>query len=162
MSGIEAALGLGADAVRRLGALNVLIAEDAERLLSRLRLSNAEHERLAAMGTGWWRVSPAMDEAAARELIYRIGPDAFTERALLAWARSGSKADDPAWRALATLPQRWTAPVFPLKAADFMARGVEKGPALGKALANAEEAWIAAGFPKNADALGKIADAAVQ
>jgi poly(A) polymerase len=158
MSGIEAALGLGADAIRRLGALNVLIAEDAERLLSRLRLSNAEHERLAAMGTGWWRVSPAMDEAAARELIYRIGPDAFAERALLAWARSDSKADDPAWRALATLPQRWTAPVFPLKAADFMARGIEKGPELGRALAAAEERWIAAGFPMDGTELRRVID----
>jgi tRNA nucleotidyltransferase/poly(A) polymerase len=162
MGEIEAALGLGADAVRRLGALAVLIAEDAARLLSRLRLSNAEHERLAAMGTGWWRVSPTMDEPAARELIYRVGPEHFAERALLAWARSQARSDDPAWRALATLPQRWTAPVFPLKAADFMARGIEKGPALGKALANAEEAWITAGFPKNADALARIADAAVQ
>ena len=162
MSEIEAALGFGADAVRRLGALNVLIAEDAERLLSRLRLSNAEHARLAAMGTGWWHLSPEMDESAARELIYRIGPDAFAERALLAWARSQAGADDPAWHALAMLPQRWSAPAFPLKAADFIARGIEKGPALGKALARAEEAWIAAGFPVDAQTLRKIADAAVR
>ena len=27
--------------------------------------------------------------------------------------------------------QRWTAPLFPLKAADFMKRGVPQGPALG-------------------------------
>jgi poly(A) polymerase len=161
-SAIEAAMSLPADAVRRLGALNVLIAEDAERLWERLRLSNAEHERLAAMGVDWWRVSPALDETAARTLIYRIGPDAFAERALLAWARSEAGADDPAWRALATLPQRWCAPVFPLKAADFIARGVEKGPALGKALAQAEEAWIAAGFPVEAPALERIADAAVR
>jgi poly(A) polymerase len=162
MSAIEAAMGLPADAVRRLGALNVLIAEDAERLRQRLRLFNAEHERLAAMGVDWWRVSPAMDETAARALIYRIGPDAFAERALLAWARSESRADDAAWRALATLPQRWRTPVFPLKAADFIARGVEKGPALGKALAQAEEAWIAAGFPAEAPALETIADAAAK
>jgi len=162
ISAIEATMGLGADAVRRLGALNVLIVEDAERLLSRLRLSKAEHERLAAMGTDWWRLSPAMDETAAHALIYRIGPDAFAERTLLAWARSESRTDDPAWRALATLPQRWQAPVFPLKAADFIARGVEKGPALGKALAQAEEAWIAAGFPAAADKLDEIADAAVR
>jgi poly(A) polymerase len=158
MSAIEMAMGLPADAVRRLGALNVLIVEDAERLSSRLRLSNAEHERLAAMGTDWWRVSPAMDEAAARALIYRIGPDAFAERALLAWARSEASADDAAWRDLATLPQRWTAPAFPLKAADFIARGVGKGPALGRALANAEEAWIAAGFPMDGIELRRIID----
>ncbi len=68
--------------------------------------------------------------------------------------------DDAAWRALATLPQRWTAPAFPLRAADFIARGVEKGPALGAALGRAEEAWIAAGFPMDRRALDAIADAA--
>ena len=47
-----------------------------------------------------------------------------------------------------------------MKAADFIARGVEKGPALGAALAAAEEAWIAAGFPADAAALDAIAIAA--
>jgi hypothetical protein len=136
--------------MRRLAALNVQIAEDADRLLARLRLSNAEHERLAAMGTEWWRVSPAMGDVAARALIYRVGPDVFVERALLAFARAGADPTDAAWRDLAALPQRWTAPVFPLRAADLIARGVEKGPALGKALDAAEEAWIVADFPMDA------------
>ena len=162
MSGIEATMGLAGDPVRRLGALNVLVAEDADRLMVRLRLSNAEHAHLAAMGADWWRVSPAMDEATARTLIYRTGADAFVERALLAWARAQVPTDDPAWRALATLPQRWSAPVFPLKAADFMTRGVEKGPALGEALRRAEEAWVAAGFPAEPETLGRIADAAAK
>ena len=39
-----------------------------------------------------------------------------------------------------------------------MARGVEKGPALGAALARAEEAWIAAGFPMEGLPLRKIMD----
>ena len=38
-----------------------------------------------------------------------------------------------------------------------MARGVERGPALGAALRAAEEAWIAAGFPQDATALARIA-----
>ena len=64
--------------------------------------------------------------------------------------------------ALASLPQRWTAPVFPLKAADFIKRGIAKGPALGEALRAAEAAWIAAGFPDEADgAQAAIADKAV-
>ena len=67
-----------------------------------------------------------------------------------------------AWHALATLPARWSAPVFPLKAADFIKRGVEKGPALGAALAAAEKAWIAAGFPGEQKALDAIAAAATQ
>ena len=152
MAKVETAVGVTPDATRRLGALGVWVAEDAERLWQRLRLSNAEHEGLAALD-GWWRMSPAMSEAAARELIYRIGPEHFTERVLLAWARSWNGARNAEWHVLATLPRRWSAPAFPLKAADFIARGVEKGPSLGAALARAEEAWIKSGFPMDQRAL---------
>jgi poly(A) polymerase len=58
------------------------------------------------------------------------------------------------------LPQRWTAPTFPLKAADLLARGVEKGPALGGALRAAEAAWIMAGFPTDEASLARLAAAA--
>ena len=40
---VEAAVGITPGATRRLGALAVWVAEDAERLWQRLRLSNAEH-----------------------------------------------------------------------------------------------------------------------
>ncbi len=62
MAKVEAATGRGADAVRRLGALNVLVREDAERLAERLRLSNAEAERLVAL-EHWWRVKPEIGRA---------------------------------------------------------------------------------------------------
>src|SRR5262245_52645555 len=55
MTKIEAALRLSPDPVRRLGALAARIHEDAERLQQRLRLSNAEFERLTSMGERWWR-----------------------------------------------------------------------------------------------------------
>ena len=60
-----------------------------------------------------------------------------------------------------TLPQRWSAPKFPLKAADFIARGIAEGPALGQVLALAEDAWLAADFPLEQAALDAIADQAV-
>jgi poly(A) polymerase len=148
--------------VRRLAGLAVSVAEDAERLCERLRLANVEHERLASMADGWWRIDPAMGETSARVLLYRIGPAHYLDRALIAWARSGAEAADLAWRELATLPERWQAPVFPLKAADFIARGLPKGPQLGRALAAAEEQWIAAGFPEDAPALQGIADRAAR
>jgi poly(A) polymerase len=153
---VEAATGTPADAVRRLGALGVAVIEDAERLRQRLRLFNAEHARLAAID-GWWRVSPAHGAHAGRALLYRLGPVFFVDRVLVAWARSPQGAADTAWRELATLPQRWTAPAFPLKAADLMRRGMAKGPKLGVALRAAEEAWIAADFPADAAALDAIA-----
>jgi len=156
MAKVETAAGLQADAVQRFGALGVRIAEDAERLWQRLRLSNAEHERLKSMAQAWWRISPA-DDKAGRALLYRLGPEGFVDRVLLAWARSPESAHDPAWRELSKLPEHWTAPVFPLKAADFIKRGVPQGPALGAALHEAEEAWIAADFPADEAAVAAIA-----
>ena len=158
---VEAALGAAPDAVRRLGALGVWVAEDAERLTRRMRLSNAESERLLALET-WWRVAPKSDAQSGRALLYRLGPRSFTDHVLLAWTRSEAGAADRAWLALAQLPQRWTAPVFPLKAADFIRRGIAAGPALGAALRAAEAAWIAADFPADRAAIEAIADRAVQ
>jgi poly(A) polymerase len=157
----EAAIGAAPDATRRLGALGVYVMEDAERLSQRLRLSNAEFERLIALEF-WWRVRPAAGEHAARVLLYQLGPVSFTDRVLVAWSRSDAGAADRAWHDLATLPQRWTAPRFPLKAADFLNRGVAKGPDMGAALRAAEQAWIDADFPEDCAAIDAIADHIVQ
>ena len=157
---VEAAAALAPDPVRRLGALGLFTVEDAARLRDRLRLFNAEHERLVAMVERWWRVSPTHGEAEARALLYRLGPVRFADRVLLAWSRSRAGAADPTWQALATRPARWTPPRFPLRAADLMSRGLARGPALGAALRAAEEAWIAAGFPSDRETLADIASRA--
>ncbi len=162
MAKVEVAIGQAPDPVRRLGALAVRVAEDAERLWQKLRLTNNEHERLGSMADGWHRFSQGVGEQAARALLYRLGPQHFTDQVLLGWARSQSSANAADWHALATLPARWTAPTFPLKAADFMKRGVVQGPALGAALAASEEAWIAAGFPGDQTALDAIAGNAMR
>jgi poly(A) polymerase len=158
---LEISLSLPPDPARRLAALGVLVTEDAERLRERLRLANAESERLVSMGDAWWRIVAGLSEQAARVLLYRLGPDGYLDRVLLAWSRAPEGVADPQWRALATLPSRWSAPLFPLKAADFMARGVEKGPRLGAAMRAAEEAWVETGFPLDREALARIVDEAV-
>jgi poly(A) polymerase len=154
---VEDAIGVPPDPVRRLGALGVMVREDAERLTQRLRLANAEAERLALLEC-WWRVDPEAGEYAARVLLYRLKPQSYLDRVLVAWTRSQAGAADAAWRALATLPQRWIAPAFPLRAADFTRRGVPAGPPLGVAMRAAEAAWIAADFPAERAALETIAD----
>ncbi len=163
MAKVEASAGVQADAVQRLGALAARIPEDAERLAQRLRLSNAEHGRLKSMSDAWWQLTPA-NEKGARALLYRLGAERFVDRVLLGWSRSWPRSSravqDDAWRALAMLPERWAIPVFPLKAADFMKRGVARGPALGAAMHEAEAAWIAADFPAEPEAVAAIAAAA--
>ncbi|HTH34034.1 MAG TPA: CCA tRNA nucleotidyltransferase [Xanthobacteraceae bacterium] len=161
MAKVEAAIGAPADAVQRLGALGVATMEDAERLSERLRLSNAEFERLMALEY-WWRVKPAAGEHAARVLLYQLGTKSFVDRALVAWSRSDAGAADAAWRQLATLAQRWIAPIFPLKAQDFLSRGVPKGPPMGAALRAAEQAWVDADFPDDRAAIEAIAERAAQ
>ena len=160
MIAAERLLGLKPDAVRRLGALAVAVTEDARRVALRLRLSNAETRALDSMGHRWWRLA-GMDEATARRRLYRLGEDRYRDRLMLAWARAGGIAGSTPWRELATLPERWSAPKFPLKAADFIARGIAEGPALGQVLALAEDAWLAANFPLDETALGAIADQTV-
>src|SRR3984893_745189 len=157
MISVERLLGLKPDAVRRLGALAVAVTEDAKRVAARLRLSNAETKAPDSMGHRWWGVG-GLDEAIARRRLYRLGEDRYRDRLMLAWARAGADADSAHWRELAALPERWRAPKFPLKAAGFLARGITEGPALGRVLALAEDAWLAADFPLDQPALNAIAD----
>jgi poly(A) polymerase len=157
MIAAERMLGLKPDPIRRLGALGVAVTEDAKRLAIRLRLTNGETRALDSMGHRWWRLA-GMDEAAAKRRLYRLGEARYRDRLLLAWARAGNDVKPAPWRELASLPERWTAPKFPLKAADFKARGITDGPALGQALALAEDAWLAADFPLEKPALAAIAD----
>ncbi len=159
MIAAERVLGLAPNPVRRLAALAVAVTEDAKRVASRLRLSNAEARALDSMGHRWWRFV-GKDEARARRLLYRIGEDPYRDRLMLAWARAGAGSDPGHWRELAVLPQRWSAPKFPLKAADFIARGIAEGPALGHVLTLAEDAWLAADFPLDQSTLDAIADRA--
>jgi tRNA nucleotidyltransferase/poly(A) polymerase len=157
----ERLLGFEPDAVRRLGALAVAVTEDAKRVATRLRLTNAEIRVLDSMGHRWWRLA-GMDEATARRRLYRLGAERYRDRLMLAWARAGEEDSGLArWRELATLPERWSAPKFPLKAADFIARGIAEGPALGHVLRLAEDAWLAADFPLDEGALKAIADQTV-
>jgi poly(A) polymerase len=160
MIAAERKLGLEPDAVRRLGALAVAVTEDARRIAQRLRLSKVETKRLDSMGHRWWRLG-GMDEATARRRLYRLGESRYHDRAMLAWARAGRGVELAYWPDLVTLPQRWRAPAFPLKAADFIARGFAEGPALGHVLTLAEDAWLAADFPLDTAALTTIADQTV-
>ncbi|MBX9646123.1 MAG: CCA tRNA nucleotidyltransferase [Xanthobacteraceae bacterium] len=160
MISAERALGLTPNAVRRLAALTVAVTEDAKRVAARLRLSNAEAKALDSMGHRWWRLT-GMDEARARQRLYRLGEEQYRDRLMLAWARSSGRHDANYWREFASLPQRWSAPKFPLKAADFISRGIAEGPALGHVLTLAEDGWLAADFPLEPAALAAIADQTV-
>ncbi|MGE3989895.1 CCA tRNA nucleotidyltransferase [Pseudorhodoplanes sp.] len=160
MAAIEAAVGEEPDAIRRLGALAIFVSEDADRLFERLRLSNAEHGRLFAMADGWWRNGGDIAPQTARALLYRLGAAGYADRVMLSWTRSRDVPDNERRQHLLALPARWQPPACPIAAADLMARGVAKGPALGAALRRAEAAWIAADFPSDPATIAAMADRA--
>ncbi len=166
----EDTLGLAPDPVRRLAALALFVREDAERLASRWRLSNVEARRLDSMV---WRFHRVIElarggdhERAFRVRLYRLGEARFRDRILMGWARGGGEGaagggvESAHWQALYDLPDRAPVPVFPLRAADFIARGFAQGPALGDVMAMAEDDWIEAGFPLDASQVRAIADQA--
>src|SRR6202023_2130662 len=99
MIAAERLLGFEANAIRRLGALAVAVTEDARRVATRLRLTNAETRALDSMGHRWWRLA-GMDEATARRRLYRLGVDRYRDRLMLAWARVGADAGSTLWREL--------------------------------------------------------------
>ena len=150
MIAVERELGLAPNAVRRLAALTVAVTEDARRVAARLRLSNAETKALELDGPSLVAARrQGRGAGAAAALSARRGSlSRPADAGLGAGGRRGNGA--ARWRELATLPQRWSAPKFPLKAADFIARGIAEGPALGHVLTLAEDAWLAADFPLDA------------
>lgn len=159
MIAIENMIGFEPHAIRRLAALAVQVREDTLRVAARLRLSNAEAAALESMGHRWWRFA-GLDDFQARIRVYKLSPERFRNRVMMGWARSNG--DEAYWRVLLSLPERWARPVFPLKAADFIARGLKPGPSLGKALAQAEQDWINADFPLDPASLDAIASASAR
>lgn len=157
----ENAIGLAPDPIRRLGALGVIVSEDAERLTQRLRLANAEHDRLVSMSEGWWRIGAQSSPPQMRALLYRLGSERFIDRVLLAWSRAPESLSDAHWQEVVGLPRHWSPPDFPVTSAQVMTRGVERGPLLGKILRAAEEAWIGADFPDDRSSIERILDEAI-
>jgi len=153
LAAIEAHLNLHAYPVRRLAALAVAGPVDARRLAKELKLSNAESASLKHMGAPEPEIHPALSKVEQRHLLYRLGPERYDDRVLIAWSCSDASVDDKEWLSVSTLPKRWTPPEFSISGEDLIARGFKPGPELGKALRELEERWIASNFKLSKDKL---------
>jgi poly(A) polymerase len=136
----------------RLAVLSCRIEADALRIAERLRLSNAERDRILATisAAGAFTTVPGAKEA--RRALYQLGPEAYRDGVVHAFAWSGTSQDPQAWRALYELPDRWTAPLFPLGGRDIIGKGVA-GPAVGELLRAVEAWWIEQDFAPHEAAL---------
>ena len=137
---------------RSLAVLACRIDEDALRIAERLRLANATRDRIRAILAAAPSFNLAPSPRRARALLYRLRPEVYRDAALCAWAWSGAEPDDPTWREAVTLPDRWTAPTFPLGGREAIAQGLS-GAAIGEALRAIEAWWIDEDFVPDGAAL---------
>ncbi|MGE5388054.1 MAG: CCA tRNA nucleotidyltransferase [Hyphomicrobiales bacterium] len=153
------------DALLRLAAFSVLNIEDADRLRDRLRLSNDEHARLAAaartLAPLHGRETPP-PVSHLREMLFLAGSRAAADALALAFAESGASPDDPQWLEAASYLDETPAPVFPIKGADLIARGVAPGRQLGTVLKSLQAKWIRAGFPRDPVVVQRLLEDAVR
>jgi len=140
---VEASAGAPPDPILRLAAL-----APSPGLAERLKLSRRE----AAALTGFIAEDAPLgaDGPARRRALYALGADAYRGRAMLAAAYGGEAAELPARLAEAAA---WPAPAFPLKGRDLIEFGAEKGPELGRLLAELEAFWVAQDFASDRAAL---------
>jgi len=163
LAAIEAARGKKPDALLRLAAFAVRTVEDAERLRDRLRLSNDEAARLAAAArtlAPLHGIETPPPVSHLREMLFVCGARAARDGLALAFAASGAAPDDSRWLEAARYLDETPAPVFPLKGADLIARGLAPGKNLGATLNILQKAWIRAGFPRDPAVLQALVDQA--
>jgi poly(A) polymerase len=155
LAAVEAALDLEPDPLLRLAALAAARPGAALALRERLKLSNAEFERLARVAMPDRGFDPAQPEREAKAFIYRHDAQTFRDGALLAWAKSGASPDDEARRERFLLPSRWQAPNIPVRGSDVIEAGIAEGPAVGRIVRAFEDWWIAEGFPAEPEKLAR-------
>jgi poly(A) polymerase len=165
LAAIEASRGGAPDVLLRLAALCVRIEEDAERLRERLRLSNAEFDRLALLGhalPGLHGLRAPPSFAALQLLLFERRRQGALDVLQIAHADSGAAADDwrfaDAYRFLAAAAE----PTLPITGADILARGVVGGRRVGATLKTLQALWIRAGFPREPEILARLLDEALK
>lgn len=144
---------IAANAALRLAAIGCRIEEDALRLFERLRLSNAEFSRMTGAIEGAARFSHGIDERIGRRALYALRVDGFADAVSLAFAWSDASPDDVDWNELLHLPERWTAPVFPLGGRDVIGGTAARGPLVGTLLRDIEGWWIDKDFGPDEETL---------
>ena len=160
----EQQLGWEPEALLRLMAITPPYAPRLKTLAERLKLSNAEKDRLI----GWAdaeRLSPTVAESKLARLLYKTSPETMLDvlRLQLAAARTAAETENDAlmqaagYSRLIACCEGWKRPVMPVRGKDLTALGVSAGPQMGRILKALEETWIGSDFKLDRAALLKKA-----
>jgi poly(A) polymerase len=135
---LEHLVPLSGDPLLRLAALIEVDKAGAIAMAERLRLSNAERDRLAGLAEPR-PVDPHGDPNAQRLAIYRLGRTRYLDLARLAAA--DGRIAPTRLKELLEFAESWPIPVFPLRGADIAALGIAPGPRTGQLLAEVKSWW---------------------
>lgn len=160
---IEAMTFFEPDPVLRLASLLPDDGAIAASVSARLRLSNAQRDRLTAMLSAAMPVFCYMSVREMRRTAYRMGPKVMRDVAMLRWAAEADRARNIVqWRALLPMIESWKPPKLPLDGHHVRLAGVPDGPRIGAVLREVEEWWIDADFTMDEYALIERMKAVVQ
>lgn len=134
--------------LRRLAAL--IDPARAGDVGARLRLSNHDTVRLAAMCELGGLLTADRPHAELDLLLYRRGGDMVRDAALLAAARRG---DGARWHDVVGRILAWRYRPMPIGGDDLLALGLAPGPAIGAGLRAAEELWVRSSFAAGVEEL---------
>ncbi len=143
------------DGLLRLLALMLDDPQAARDLARRLKLSNAERDRLVA-ALGQWsdggvgvdmRIVSYLSARQVRRALYHLGAQAFRDRVRLGWARDSNPRTHSQWRALLAMSEGWVRPALKLTGEQVAAAGVPRGARIGAVMREVEAWWIDADFP---------------
>jgi poly(A) polymerase len=134
--------GAPADPMLRAAAL---LTGDVLAFASRLKLSLAERDRLAALHAAPL-ATPEDDDAALRRLLADTAAETLVDRT---WVGGG---DGEAWDLLRERLRSLPKPVFPLEGRDVVALGVPPGPRVGDVLRAVRIWWLNGGCTATAEA----------
>ncbi len=141
---MNAAFSHALPATAKLAAL-LLVADQkiaTEEVATRLRLSNADTQRVKNLLALQESISTSLSFPQQKRLIRKESASLFCEAVLLAWAQTDELIDTShPYHGMLTLAQEWKPPVFPVSGDDLKALGLKEGKAIGRALAELEEAW---------------------
>jgi poly(A) polymerase len=131
------------DAVRRLAALLTADGAAADAVADRLRLSNAERDRLRLLAASTRDIDLGGDEAVQRKALRKLGLVAYRDLVLLRAAETGEIARS---RTLFDAAPGIVPPEFPLRGRDVTDLGVAAGKRVGALLAEVERWWEAGDY----------------
>jgi len=135
-----------ADPLLRLGAMLDLGEAGVTALAQRLRLSNKDRDRLAAMLTDTTKIVCYLSMREVRRALYGMGRQLFKDRVLLGWADDKRGHNAFQWRAMLAMADSWEKPELPLTGEMIKAAGVPEGPEIGRVRKEVEEWWVDSDF----------------